>query len=504
MKRILVGECKQEVSSFNPAPSTYADFDISFGQAVLDYHANSRVEMGAALRVFAERADIEVIPSYSARSITSGGTLQAESFARIAREFSDAIRAAYAAVDGAVDGIYLSLHGAMSAVGEDDPEGYLLAEFRQIVGETIPIVISLDLHGVLTDRMLTHADAIVAYHTYPHVDFYETGLRAARLLLRIVDGDVKPVTARVYVPALVRGPELITETGLYGGLIRQAAALETSPEGLSAGIFIGNPFTDVLELATNSFVVANGNESWARAGAEKLARDFWAVREKLHQPLILLDEAVEMTKAAVGDGTVVLVDAADATSSGASGDSNALLRALMEHGYSGSLLTPIVDAPAVAVAMQAGIGSTIEVTLGGQLDPARFTPLPVTARVRLLSDGQFVNESHGSTWDGGDTAVLQVGKHVIVVTSRPVSLYDRSLFYAHGQDPQRFDSVVVKSPHCQPHMFADWAKLMLNVDAPGSTSANLPYLGHTRCLRPIFPLDEGVTFEPQVKIYRRW
>ena len=502
--RILVGECKQEVSSFNPAPSTYADFDISFGQALLDYHAHSHVEMGAALCVFGERPDIQVIPTYSARSITSGGTLAADSFARIASEFCEAIRAAYTAVNGAVDGIYLSLHGAMSAQGEDDPEGFLLAEFRKIVGEAIPIVISLDLHGVLTDRMLTHADAIVAYHTYPHVDFYETGLRAARLMLRIVDGEAKPVTARVYIPALVRGPELITATGRYGALIRQVQALETSVDGLSAGLFIGNPFTDVLELATNSFVVANDNEHWAVAEAEKLARAFWAVREHLYQPLISLAEAVETTKAAVGDGTVVLVDAADATSSGASGDSNAILRALIESDYTGSLLTPVVDAAAVAAAMHAGIGSTIAVTLGGELDAARFTPLPVTARVRLLSDGQFVNESHGSVWDGGDTAVLQVGKHVVVATSRAVSLYDRSLFYAHGQDPKRFDAVVVKSPHCQHHMFADWAKAMLNVDAPGSTSANLRYLGHTRCLRPIFPLDEGVTWEPKVQVYRRW
>jgi len=503
MTRILVGECKQEVSSFNPAPSSYADFDISAGQKVLDFHRNSRVELGGALRVFAERPELEIIPTYSARAITSGGTLAAADFARIADEFLSAVRTAYAGVNGAVDGIYLSLHGAMSAAGEDDPEGYLLAGVRQIVGEAIPIVVSLDLHGVLTDRMLTHSDAIVAYHTYPHVDFYETGVRAARLLLRILDGEAKPVTARVYIPALVRGPELITATGRYGALIRRAQALENSRTGLSAGIFIGNPFTDVLELATNAFVVANEAESWAVAEVEKLAKEFWAEREQLYQPLISLEEALSTAQATVGQGTVVFVDAADATSSGASGDSNAILRGLIEGGYTGSALLPIVDPQAVQVAMGAGIGSTVAVTLGGQCDP-RFTPLPVTAQVRLLSDGSFVNESHGTVWSAGDTAVLQVGKHVVVATSRPVSLYDRSLFYAHGQDPQRFDAVIVKSPHCQHHMFAAWAVAMLNVDTPGSTSANLRRLGHTRCRRPIFPLDEGVVFQPVVQVYRRW
>jgi microcystin degradation protein MlrC len=84
-----------------------------------------------------------------------------------------------------------------------------------------------------------------------------------------------------------------------------------------------------------------------------------------------------------------------------------------------------------------------------------------------------------------------------------VNLFDRSLFWAHGQEPSRFDAVVVKSPHCQPHMFAEWAARVLNVDAPGATSANLPSLGHTQCRRPIFPLDDGVTFEPRVKVFRR-
>ncbi|HLV37679.1 MAG TPA: MlrC C-terminal domain-containing protein, partial [Spirillospora sp.] len=115
----------------------------------------------------------------------------------------------------------------------------------------------------------------------------------------------------------------------------------------------------------------------------------------------------------------------------------------------------------------------------------------------------FINESHGSVWHAGRTAVLQAGNYTLVVTSRAVSLYDRSLFLAHGQNPQNFDLVVVKSPHCQPQFFTEWAAVNVNVDAPGSTSANLRSLGHTRCRRPVFPLDDKVTFTPQAKIFRR-
>jgi microcystin degradation protein MlrC len=120
-----------------------------------------------------------------------------------------------------------------------------------------------------------------------------------------------------------------------------------------------------------------------------------------------------------------------------------------------------------------------------------------------LSYGRFRSESHGGFCDSGRTAVLQSENITLVVTSKAVNLYDRSLFLAHGQDPAAFDAVVVKSPHCQPHMFERGAQLLLNVDAPGSTSANLQSLGHSRCARPVFPLDKDVTFTPKAKIFRR-
>lgn len=503
--KILLAECKQEISSFNPVRSRYTDFEIGRGASILNYHRGLKTEMAGALSVFDEQPELELVPTYSARALTSNGTLADADCQRILDECRAAVTDAVAA-GSQPDGVYVSLHGAMASAAEPDPEGQLLADMRAVLGEAVPIVVSMDLHGILTDRILTHADAVVAFHTYPHVDLYQTGERAARLLLHILSGNVQPVTAAVPIPALVRGNELITETGLIGRMIRQAQALEASAGGLSAGMFIGNPFTDVPELRSNSFVVTDGDEDRAEREALAMANEFWAVREQLQQPLISLDEAVSITKEAIeatSGGTIILTDAADATSSGASGDSNAILRALVEAGYTGRALVPLVDPGAVEAAMAAGIGATVETTLGGAVDAQRFTPLPVRATVRMLSDGDFVSESNGAIWHGGPTAVLAVGSHTVIATSRPVNLFDRSLFWAHGQEPRRFDAVVVKSPHCQPHMFSDWAAKVLNVDAPGSTSANLPSLGHTRCQRPIFPLDENVRFEPSVKIFRR-
>ncbi len=497
MPKILIAECKQEVSTFNPHLSGYHDFAVRRGGKFLGYHRSVRNEVGGALNVFDAAPGVELVPTYSAFFLTSGGTLAASAWHRIADEFLAGIRAA-----PPVDGVYFCMHGAMASEEEPDPEGCLLAETRKILGEKIPIVVSLDLHGILTDRMLEHSDAVVAYHTYPHVDFFETGQRAARLLLRLVSGEVQPVTAKVAIPALVRGDELITATGLFGRSIAQAQAVEISPGGLSAGMFIGNPFTDVPELQTYSFVVTDNDPARAEREAIRIAEGFWANHGKMQVPLVSLEE---MARIAAGNqqGTVGLVDAADATSSGASGDSNAILRKLVETGYKGRTLLPLVDAPAVQTAFEAGVGARIAVTVGGTLDPRRFQPFPISAKVRLLADGQFRSESFGEEWFAGPTAVLESDNFTLVVSSRAVSLYDRSFFYAHGQDPKRFDAVVVKSPHCQHHMFTGWCARMVNVDAPGSSSANLRTLGHTRCPRPIFPLDPDVTFAPKAKLFQR-
>jgi microcystin degradation protein MlrC len=505
--RILVGECKQEISSFNPVLSHYEDFTVQWGEDILRFHRGGVMEMAGALSVFDAAPGIEIVPTYSARARTSAGTLAGPDFRRIANEFLTSVSDMTAVTP--VDGVYLSLHGAMASEDEPDPEGYLLSQMRAILGEEMPIVISLDLHGVVTDRMLQHIDALTMFHTYPHQDFFETGERAANLLLRIMDGQVRPLTARVFMPALVRGNELITETGLLGRFVRQAQTIESGVAGLSAAINIGNPFTDVPELGSNALITVDADAlpdavEVAEAEAVTMAEGFWAVRERLQAPLVPIDEAVR--QAQEGEGTTILTDAADATSSGASGDSNAILAALVRAGFSRPALAPIVDAPAVRQAAEAGIGATIDTTLGGSLDP-RFEPLPVRARVRMLSDGRYHSEYSGAPVDAGPCAVLEIGAIrspiTVVVTTRSVGLTDRSLFLAHDLDPQRFDAIVVKSPHCRYEYFDAWAARNLNVDAPGSTSANLPTLGHTVVRRPIFPLDEGVTFMPKVQIYQR-
>ncbi|MCA9090505.1 MAG: M81 family metallopeptidase [Planctomycetaceae bacterium] len=494
-RRILVAEYLHEICSFNPVPTRYADFFVNQGEQILRFHSQIGSEISGAMQVFRSSPQIDVIPTFSARGITSGGVIPAVDFARIEAEWGHALRNA-----GPVDAAYFAMHGATAAQGEHDPEGRLLEIAREILGETIPFAVSFDLHGILTDRMLQQCDAISVYHTYPHVDFWETGQRAATLLLRMLDRQIAPVIAKVEIPALVRGDELITESGLFGGLVANAKSIQQHPQGLSAGYFIGNPFTDVPDLRSYAVVVTDNAPELARREAEQLAESFWNDRQRMQATLTPLTQAVE--RALLSRQQVALVDAADATSSGASGDSAEILRELLNQRCSRTVLAPLVDAAAVDAAFAAGVGGPIHIELGGSLDPRRFRRVSLVARVRLLSDGLFRSESFGQTWNSGRTAVLESGPITLVTCSRPVHLFDRSLFLAHGRDPRQFDITIVKSPHCQKHMYADWCQ-MINVDAPGSTSANLTSLGHIHARRPVFPLDQIDSWQPVPQLFSR-
>jgi microcystin degradation protein MlrC len=494
MHRILIAECYQEVSSFNPTPSAYENFFIQHDKELLG-ERRKNTAIGGVLAVLERRTDVEVVPAILAQA-DSAGLLSSEGWARLSSEVLSAIARN---LDG-IDGILFSMHGAMAANGELDPEGALLERLRGMVSPRLPIVIAVDLHGIVTERMLRQIDGLAAYHTYPHVDVSDTGARAAALLLKILDEGLTPVIGGIRVPALVRGDELITRTGCYGDIIREAQRGEREGHVLAASMMIGNPFTDVPELGSQLIVTAESEPALPQEEMRQLAEEFWAQRFRMQAKLISLDRAIAQCKAM--RGPVAFTDAADATSSGASGDSNAILRALLAAGYTGKVLAPIIDPPAAGAAMDAGVGAKLTVSLGGHFDRARFEPLVVEVKVASLSAGQGRYESWDGPFDAGPTAVLTFANFTVVVASRALGLNDRSLYLANGLDPQRFDLTIVKSPHTEHHMYDAWVEKNFNVDAPGSTSANLRTLGHRICGRPVFPLDPDIEFTASVTIWK--
>jgi microcystin degradation protein MlrC len=479
--KILLAAFKQETSTFNPARTTYDLFNVRVGNDLLNLRG-TQTEIAGALDAFDEHDEIEIIPAYSASSVSGGPVFDAD-LDRITNELLSAVRDA-----PQVDGMYMVFHGAMAGETEMDPEGRVLVGLREILGN-IPIVTSFDLHGVITDRLVQHADIMLPFHTYPHIDTFETGQRGARALVRLLKDRAHPTRAQIKLPMLVRGDELITATGLFGQAIKMCQAIESSEKGLAAGVYIGNPFTDVPALQSHVIVVTDNDLEMAQREARKIAQFMWDNRERFKAPLTSLPDAIRIAEET--EGITIFSDAADATSSGASGDSNAILKGLIQHKFKGRALLPIVDAPAVQTAIRAGIGATITVPVGGTIDKGRHSPLDIEAYVKLLSDGEFITAT-GTAGHAGPTAVLVAGSYTLMVTTKPVSIMDQHVFRSRGIDPEDFDLVVCKSPNGFRVHYEAIAARIVPVDVPGSTSANLLSLPYERCVRPIFPLDDTV------------
>ena len=481
MPRVLVAELKQETATFNPAVTRYSDFRILEGSALIAEYTSTRTELAGALEIL-KSTDAEIIPTLAASAV-SGGRVATADLDRLLSELLQSFRD-----QDDIDGIYLCLHGAMAGESEDDPEGHLLTATRELFPNQ-PLVASLDLHAVLTQRMIDAADVLVPYHTYPHIDHFQTGQRAARILLRLLRGDASPKVTRIELPMLVRGDELLTKTGKFGEAIRLCQEVEAGDKGLAAGVFIGNAFTDVPALQSNVLITTDDDQDLAAAAGERIGRFMWDHRELFQAELTPLSEALQIARQS--NGLVVFSDAADATASGASGDSNAILRALLEKPWPQRSLVPIVDAPAVNTAFVGGVGSEIQVPLGGTRDPHRFTPLPVQATVQSLHTEGFSYED-GTRANPGRVAVLRCGQVTVLATERPVFVVGQLVFTSHDLKPADFDLVVVKSPNGFRPWYEHLARRIVSVDAPGSTSANLRSLPFQNCVRPIFPLDDVV------------
>jgi microcystin degradation protein MlrC len=477
--RVGVLILKQESATFSPTTTTLTDFTRASGDALDRMLTGTQTEYaGAAVEL--RNLGANVVPGPGAWAL-SGGPVDDQTLA----ELIDAALAWVREVRP-LDAVLLILHGAMASDTEFDPEGLLIGEVGRLVGQ-VPVVATLDLHAVITERMVRSAGALVPFHTYPHTDHYETGRRAARVIARLLRPD-RPTrrTVVVRLPMLARGDELLTDGGLLGEAISRCQALEASPDVLAAGVLIGSPHCDVPDLASNVLVTTLEGAAGPEDEALAIARSLWMERERFRARLWAVEEAID--RAARHLGPTVLSDGADATSSGAPGDSNHILARLIENRIDRSALVPIVDAPAARRAHALGVGERAVFRLGGSIDRVRHEPIEVQATVTTLGDGHFDYED-GTPGSAGATAVLRTGDVAILVTERPVWVVGRKVFLGNGIDPAEFDVVVVKSPNGYRTYYDQPGTQLLSVDAPGCTSADLSSLPYRRCRRPIWPLD---------------
>jgi microcystin degradation protein MlrC len=326
-------------------------------------------------------------------------------------------------------------------------------------------------------------------------------VKGATLLLRAVRGEVRPVTLFARSPMIVPAEGMGTADQPMAGLLADAKRLEARPGVLSVSLFPVQPWLDLPLTGFSVVAVADGRQRAEEVApvVRDLAWRAWEARGRFRADLVPVDEAIRRALEAEG-GPFVLSESADSTGSGSPGDGAHVLERLLALGVRARCLVPVVDAAAVARAIEAGVGRDVSLSVGGGLDPRYSRPVAITGRVHILSDGRFVasdQKSRGTEGRMGRAAVIEVGAISVLVTERPAFTVDPALFRSVGLEPREAKIVVVKSPLQFRDGYGAFARGLWVVDTPGPSTARLERLEWRHVSRPIYPFDDD--FEPEIR-----
>lgn len=497
IKHIAVAGFQHETNTFGATRATYAEFvkadswpGLLRGQHVVPGLAGSNLPLAGFIR--AVDSDEVALHPILWCSAEPAAHVTDDAFERICAEFLSGLRQC-----GHLDGLYLDLHGAMVTESHDDGEGELLRRVRAEIGDTIPIVISLDLHANLSDAMCRYATAMTVFRTYPHLDMANTGARAYPILRALIR-ESKPHIALRHATFLLPLHAQYTGSPPCDRLYAELSALDTAP-GEWCELATGFPAADVHFAGPAVLAHAATAERAGELADYLLARVEAAANEfqlDLWSPDAAVAEA--MRRSADARGPVVIADVQDNPGAGATSDTTGMLHALLEGGAQRAVLGMINDPSAARAAHEAGVGATLALSLGGKVGPAP-RPLGATVVVEALSDGRFAFSGEmyaGSIAQAGPTALLRVvdpeAEVRVVVSSVRVQCLDQAIFRHIGIDPADQRIVVVKSTV---HFRADFdpiAAATLVAAAPGLNPCRLDRV-------PYRKLREGVERVPSVR-----
>jgi len=461
--QILVAGFKHETNTFALNRADWAAFERGetfpkpvHGQAMLEMLSQVDVSATGFVRQ-AQQRGWSITPSLWCGAVPSSYVTD-DAFERIcATIIADVKRLDF-------DAIYLDLHGAAMAESYDDAEGELLTRIRRIVGPTIPIVASLDLHANVTRVMLEQADAMVAFRTYPHVDYVKTGERAAELLERLLRNAGRETLCSERLPFLI-------SINVQGTSTEPAKAcyelLEHVDErfGTVSSFCMAFPASDFEECGP---VIWSHGERAQEAIAvlhEHVAQpDQW----RLDAPAAPEAVNLAMRRAAASSRAVVIADTQDNPGIGGTSSTTGMLHALLEakagHRFAGRVaLGVLYDPAAAALAHGAGVGQTLHCSIGESVETpmgASEPPVSGSFRVVALSDGSTVFKGPkmtGFRTQLGPCACLEIEGILIVVASGRIGAQDRELFRMVGVHPETMKIIVVKSSH---HFRADFEALV--------------------------------------------
>jgi microcystin degradation protein MlrC len=494
---VLTAEFSHETNTFSVRPTGYAAFAdrcLLEGEAAIHARGDANTGLAGFLDVL-RPLGATVLHSISA-SAEPAGRVTDEAFDRLAGR----IVAMAAAHRGSIDGVALALHGAMVTESHTDGEGELLARLRAVLGDAVPIAITLDLHANVTERMCQLAQIIVSYKTYPHVDVRLTGQHAARVLLRAMAGEIAPRTLRVWVPMLEEPNGCRTDTGAMVDWVKRAREYETEPGVFVVSINAGFAMADIPEIGPTILVTAEGDAAAHRRFARAIAADMWAHRHEVLNRYLSVPEAMAAARThAAAKGPLIIADYSDNPGGGGYGDATALLRGMIEAGLADACFGPIVDPEAAALLHARRPGETVSLALGGKTD-ARFggPPIEVTGTLVGLFDGWLTGDGPmrgGQRLSFGPTAVLRVGGVTVLVVSIGTQMLDLQQFRAFGIEPARHRVVGLKSQQHFRAAFAPIAGDIVVCDSDGLTTAELTRFPYRHVPRPIFPLDAEVGYD---------
>ena len=498
--KLVIAQMKHETNTFSPVPTPLARFATGGGEppegeaAIRAYRGT-----GAAIAAFIDLAEAAkaqyTIPV--AASAWPSGPVHDDAFEHIAGRICDAVAQG-------CDAVLLDLHGAMVTQSFEDGEGELLRRIR-VIAPDVPIGVALDMHTNLYDGFARCCTAIAGYQTYPHVDMYETGQRAGRAVLAMLqarpDGPARPTMAWGRRPMLPHVMRQGSDDSPNHELQARCRAMEA--EGaLCASVFVGFPNADIEFAGLSAVVVTDGDEALARHWCDELLDRAWAQREAFVYHLTPLAEAIARAQRLAqdkpaGSGPIVLLDHSDNCASGGTMDTMTVLGAILDAGLDGVAAFAVFDPEAVQQMAAAGVGAEITLALGGKLDmPAiglKGQPRQVTGRVKLLCDGRFQNRgpmSRGEHNSMGPTAVLDTGAVQIVVISNHVEPHDLAAFTAVGIAPELQRFVMLKSRVHWRAGLRPLAHAVVDCAGTGVCSSDYALLNLQKVRRPIYPLDD--------------
>lgn len=479
-KVIAFAQFKQETNIFSPVKTTLREFQASglfYGLDILEYGLKEELEgFMAAVEEFGQGA-VEAVPVLKASS-TSGGPIAAEVYYQLKQDLIDGLKK----IEN-LDGIYISMHGAMGVEGLYDPETDLLRALRDEFGEELPIGISYDLHANVTRDNVRLATFIVGYKTNPHRDQFATGYRSGEILVKTVLGEVKPVMAFQKMRLLKGGGMNIDFLPPMNKIFKHMKKMEKQEEVLCVSNFMVHIWLDEPELGWSTVVVTDGNKALAEDLSVELAEMNWAVRDYKHAEPYTPSAAIEVARnkwLARKFGTVIFCDSSDAVGAGAPGENTWILKALLEEGSDLISYVPLRDAEAAVKAFATPLNETITLTVGGKLEQTYNRPLKVTGKVIHKAEEELY----------GKIAVLKIDGVHLILMELPDSLRYPKFFKDLGLSLWQADIVVAKNLFPFRIWYLPYNRKTINVSTPGTTNVNVYELHYENISRPIYPFDD--------------